>query len=154
MNNSILIVEDDPEQLDVLTRRFIQAGYRVVAVHHPRQALEAASFRQFQVALLDASLPEIDGLTLMQRLKRIQHDIQVIILAGGDYSMQRARSEGALSCVSKPCQLPLLDSLVANAFQRAVNELLPSGHVAVRVTAESSGSTVARTTNRSMSKCK
>ena len=95
MNNSILIVEDDPEQLDVLTRRFIQTGCRVVAVHHPRQALAAASFRPFRVALLDARLPEIDGLDLMQRLKRIQHDIQVIILADHDYSMQRARSEGA-----------------------------------------------------------
>jgi DNA-binding response OmpR family regulator len=154
MNNSILIVEDDPEQLDVLTRRFIQAGHRVVAVHHPRQALEAASCRLFQVALLDASLPEIDGLDLMQRLKRIQHDIQVIILAGGDYCERRAKSEGALYCVSKPCQLRLLDSLVANAFRRAVNELLPSGQVAVGVLAESSGSTVATTGNRSISKRK
>jgi DNA-binding NtrC family response regulator len=154
MNNSILIVEDNPEQLDLLTRRFIQASYRVVAVHHPRQALEAASIRPFQVALLDASLPEIDGPDLMQRLKRIQYDIQVIILTGADYSMRRARSEGDLFCVSKPCQLPLLDSLVANAFQRVANELLPSGHVEVGVMAESSGSTVAGTTNRSMSQCK
>jgi DNA-binding NtrC family response regulator len=154
MDNSILIVEDDLEQLDVLTRRFIQAGYQVVAVHHPRQALEAVSFRPFQVALLEASLPEIDGLDLMKRLKRMQHDMQVIILAGGDYSIRRARSEGALYCVRKPCQLQLLDSLVANAFQRAVNELQPSGHVAVGVMAESSGSTVATTAYRPMSKRK
>jgi two-component system response regulator (stage 0 sporulation protein F) len=154
MNNSILIVEDAPEQLDELTGWFIQAGYRVVAVHHPRQALEAASFRPFQVALLDARLPEIDGLDLMQRLKRMQHDMQVIILGGGNYFMQRARSNGALYCVSKPCPLPLLESLVANAFQRAVNELQPSGHVAARVMAESSGPAVARTADRSMSKCK
>lgn len=154
MNNSILIVEDDPEQLDELTGWFIQAGYRVVAVHHPRQALEAASFRPFQVALLDTRLPEIDGMDLMKRLKRMQHDMQVIILGGGDYSLQRARSKGALYCVSKPCPLPLLESLVANAFQRAVNELPPSGHGAVGVKAESSGSTVARSANRSMSKCK
>ncbi len=154
MNISILIVEDDPVQLDELTRHFIQAGHRVVAVHHPRQALEAASFRPFQVALLDARLPEIDGLELMQRLKRIQHDIKVVILGGGDYSMRRARSEGAMYCVSKPCQLTLLDSLVANALRRNVYELHPAGHVAVGAMAESSGSTVAMTTNRSMSKCK
>jgi CheY-like chemotaxis protein len=114
MNDSILIVDDDLEQLDVLTRRFIQAGYRVVAVHHPRQALEAASFIPFQVALLDASLPEIDGLDLMRRLKRMQHDIQGIVLAGGGYCVRRARSDGVLYCVSKLCQLPLLDSLGSN----------------------------------------
>jgi DNA-binding NtrC family response regulator len=154
MNNSILIVEDDPEQLDVLTRRFFQAGYRVIAVHHPRQALEAASFRPFGVALLDASLPEMGGMDLMQRLKRIQHDMQVIILVSGGHSMTHGRSEGALYCINRQCQIPMLDSLVANAFQRVVNELLTSGHVAVEVLTDSSRSTVARICNRSMSRCK
>ena len=48
VNNSILIVEDDREPLDVLTRRFIQAGYRVVAVHHPRQAPRRPALDRFR----------------------------------------------------------------------------------------------------------
>ena len=80
MNRSLLIVEDDPEQLDALVRWFILAGYEVTGAHHPSQALEAASLRQFQVALLDANLPEMDGLQLMQRLNLHQDGIQAVIL--------------------------------------------------------------------------
>ena len=81
MNRSLLIVEHDPDELDILTCSLIEAGYQVVSVHHPRQALEAASFRQFQVALLDASLLEMDGLELLHCLRWTQHRLQFIILS-------------------------------------------------------------------------
>ena len=131
MNRSLLIVEDDPAQLDALTHSFIRAGYRVVSVHHPRQALQAASFRQFQVALLDASLPEMDGFELMQRLKKMQHDIRVIIVSGFDFPIWRAKSEGALICLTKPYKMPLLEAIVVEAFEPAVDESLPLDYAAV-----------------------
>jgi len=81
---SLLIVEDDPDQLEALVRWFSCAGYEVTGVDHPHQALEAASVRQFQVALLDASLPEMDGFQLMQRLNLQQDWMQFIILSGHD----------------------------------------------------------------------
>ena len=72
MCDSLLIVDDDPDQLDILSRIFPRSDYYVVAVNHPRRALEAASSQQFQVALLDLSLPDMDGIELMQRLQRTQ----------------------------------------------------------------------------------
>lgn len=124
MNRSLLIVEDDRDQLDAATRWFIEAGCQVLGVAHPRQALQAASFRQFQVALLDASLPEMDGLELMQRLKRIQDAVQVVILSGYQYPEQRAKADGAFACLVKPCRMALLEATVENAFERVVDESL------------------------------
>ena len=72
-----------------------------------RQALEAASFQQFQVALLDASLPEMDGLELMHRLKRTQDGVQVVILSGCEYPIWRAKAEGVFAWLLKPCALAL-----------------------------------------------
>lgn len=95
MNCSLLIVEDDLGQLELLDAKFVRAGYQVVSVDHPRQALLAASFQQFQVALLDASLPEMDGLELMHRLKRTQDSVQIVILSGYEYPIWRAKAEGA-----------------------------------------------------------
>ena len=123
MNRSLLIVEDDPEQLDALVRWFILAGYEVTGVDHPSQALEAASLRQFQVALLDASLPEMDGLLLMQRLNLHQDGMQVIILSGRDNLEQRAKTEGAFACLVKPCKLALMQATVEDAFEQARDEL-------------------------------
>lgn len=124
MDRCLLIVEDDPDELDILTCRFIQAGYQVVSVHHPRQALEAASFRQFQVALLDASLPEMDGVELLQCLKRTQQHLRFIILAGHQCSEPWAHVEGTFAWLVKPCNMALLETTVEDAFELAVDELL------------------------------
>lgn len=123
MNRSLLIVEDDPDQLEAVTRCFIQAGYQVLSVAHPRQALQAASFQQFQVALVDASLPEMDGLELMHRLKGTQDGVQVVILSGCEYPIWRAKAEGAFAWLLKPCSRELLKTTVEHAFDCAIDEM-------------------------------
>lgn len=115
MNDSILIVDDDADQVTILQHWFIKAGYRVVGVTHPRQALEAASVRQFQFALIDASLPEIDGLELMSRLQRIQGDLNVVILSGYDYPQERAKTAGAYAFMTKPASLPRMQAIIEAA---------------------------------------
>jgi DNA-binding NtrC family response regulator len=120
MCDSLLIVDDDPDQLDILSRNFPRNDYQVVAVSHPRRALEVASRQQFQVALLDLSLPEIDGIELMQRLQRTQESLQVIILSGYDYPSSNAKADGAFAVLTKPCSLALLKATVTRALGRQV----------------------------------
>lgn len=120
MPNSLLIVEDDPDQLDVMTQWFTRSGYSVSGYSHPRKALNASRTRQFQVAILDLTLPEMDGIELMQLLNDAQPDIQVVILSGRDYSLEQARSEGAFTCVEKPCSLAKLETIVEEAFELSV----------------------------------
>ncbi|WP_254509009.1 response regulator [Anatilimnocola floriformis] len=120
MNRSLLIVDDDSDQVDTLARCFIRDGWHVVGVVHPRQALEAASFQQFQVALLDLSLPELDGIQLMQRLRRTQEDLQVILLSGYEYPASEAKAAGAFACLTKPCGLALLKAKVGEAFEQTL----------------------------------
>lgn len=123
MSCSLLIVEDDLGQLELLSAKFVRAGYQVVSVDHPRQALQAASFRQFQVALLDASLPEMDGLELMHRLKRAQDGVQVVILSGYEYPLWRAKAEGAFTWLVKPCRMALLEATIQHAYEWVTDEL-------------------------------
>ena len=122
MNRSLLIVDDDLDQLDTLARCFVEAGYQVISVHHPRQALEAASFRQFQVALLATSLPEMDGLELMRRLRRTQHHLQFFILSGYRGPGWLAREDGSVARLVTPSNMALLQETVEDAFDQAVEE--------------------------------
>ena len=127
MNRSLLIVDDDIDQLSVLTRYFSRRGYHVVTVNHPRQALVAASGRQFHAALVDASLPEIDGFELMKRLKRIQNDLPVIIVSGYDFlaykTPESSNADSAFACLRKPCDLGLLEKTIEDAIDRAIDEV-------------------------------
>lgn len=128
---SLLIVEDDLGQLELLSAKFVRTGYRVVSVHHPRQALEAARFQQFQVALLDGGLPEMDGLELMHRLKRTQDGVQVVFLSGCEYPIWRAKAEGAFTWLVKPCKMALLQATIQHAFECPIDELSEREHAAV-----------------------
>ena len=129
--HSLLIVEDDLGQLELLSAKFVRTGYRVVSVQHPRQGLEAAIFQQFQVALLDGSLPEMDGLELMRRLKRTQDGVQVIFLSGCEYPIWRAKAEGAFTWLVKPCKMALLEATIQHAFECPIDELPEREHAAV-----------------------
>ena len=122
MPRSLLIVEDDPDQLDILSDLFRQSGYEVIAVRHPRQALEAATFRPFQVALLDQGLPELDGMQLMQELRHLHGDVQVVLLTGNsdfDFAM-KVKDKGGFDCLSKPCGIRQIKATIECAFQEAV----------------------------------
>jgi len=127
VKRSLLIVDDDADQLLILSRWFTRQGYRVVTANHPRQALVAAGAGHFQVAVVDASLPEIDGIELMRRLKLSQSDLQVIILSGYDFDVydspaQLAKADCAFACLVKPCSLQVLELTIENAFHSAASD--------------------------------
>jgi DNA-binding NtrC family response regulator len=123
MQSSLLIVEDDLDQLAMLKRWFIRAGYQVTGVSHPRQALEAASFRPFQVAVINQTLPEIDGFELVRRFRGLLGNLQVVMQSYDIRPTSDPSAAEVFAYVSKPCQKSLLEATVRNAFERTELEL-------------------------------
>jgi len=122
---SLLIVEDDADQLEFLGRRFRRIGFQVTAIGHPRQAMVAVSARQFDVALLDMSLPEIDGIELMARLQRMQAGLPVVILSGFKYPESQAKQLGAFACLVKVCPFELIKKTIERAMEVTQDEEVP-----------------------------
>ena len=121
MVHRILIVDDDREFANQLCGRLLKCGYQVTALHHPRQALEAASVRDYEVAVLDRCLPEIDGVRLMEMLKRRIANLQVVLLFGGGGAQEKHDSDlsrGASACLIKPCQLGKIEAAIEQALER------------------------------------
>ncbi len=117
----LLIVQPNRGQLDMLTRRFTELAYVVTPVYHPRQALEAATFKDFRVAVIDGSLPEIDSLELAQRLSGLVRNLTVILLVEPNHALltDDFPSEAIWMVLEKPCPLKRLESAVENAVQEA-----------------------------------
>lgn len=118
---SLLIVDDNPDRLGMSTNLFIKRGCHVIPTSHPRRALEAASIHMFHVALINFSLPEMDGMELLRRLKRIQHSLQGIILTSQDDEYQHTEA-GAFAILTTPLLPALLESTFNQACEHARDE--------------------------------
>lgn len=115
---SLLLVDDDEEFLDILARRFHRRGLSVKSACSVQAAVEAAEQHVFQVAVVDRSLPGLDGLELMDRLRERTPDLRVIVLSGhGDaQAIAHARQRGAFEYLVKPSPLADLEAAVTRAY--------------------------------------
>ncbi|HUR41994.1 MAG TPA: sigma 54-interacting transcriptional regulator [Verrucomicrobiae bacterium] len=102
--NRILVVDDDPKLLRVLTLRLESEGYAVTAVASGEDALARLGDVRPQFVLTDLRMPGIDGTTLMQRIQERLPGLPVAILtAHGDIpEAVRATHAGAVDFLTKP----------------------------------------------------
>jgi two-component system response regulator GlrR len=100
----ILIVDDDPNLLEVLKVRVESAGYDVTTAVREEDAMEAARKEVFDLAIVDLQLERMDGISLMKELQLLLPGMPVIILTafGTIESAVRAVREGAYGYLTKP----------------------------------------------------
>ncbi len=104
----ILIVEDDELVADALKRGLTEAGFVVDRVGSAEQAEPAIAAGEFDLAVVDIGLPQVDGLTLVRRLRRAGNATPVLILTARDGLADRvdALDLGADDYLVKPFELP------------------------------------------------
>jgi two-component system, NtrC family, sensor kinase len=105
---TILIVDDTPENLEVLSESLVTAGYRVAVAIDGESAVEQATFAPPDLILLDIMMPGIDGFETCLRLKSspITQDIPVLFMTALSETESKIRgfSLGAVDYISKPFQ--------------------------------------------------
>lgn len=77
---NILLVEDDLNLVDALSRMLVARGFHVVCCADGKEALVMARHRPFDAALLDLSLPGMDGLDLLQHLRDEGSRLPVLVM--------------------------------------------------------------------------
>jgi two-component system phosphate regulon response regulator PhoB len=80
MDNTILVVEDDPELQEVLTLNLQNAGYRVMRAGTVRQAEQLVNTTLPQLIVLDWMLPDTPGLTFARKLRAERRTVAVPII--------------------------------------------------------------------------
>lgn len=116
----LLIVEDDDDFRTVAARWMARQGHRVAEASDAGSALELASHRQFEVAILDANLPDRSGIDLLLELKSRSEEIEVIVLTGQATveTAVEAMKRGACDYLSKPFPLAELEERCLKAAER------------------------------------
>ena len=130
-NDTILIVDDDKNMLEVLSLRLEVEGYNVYATSEARKALELVKNTMFDLALLDLKLSETEnGIDLMKKLHQTVPEMPVIILTahGTIDTAVEAMKMGAYSFLTKPFNrrellLQIKNGLEKSSLSREVRRL-------------------------------
>lgn len=116
----VLLVEDEPMLLQSFARQLGDAGFEVTRAAGGPEALHLLGARRFDVILSDLVMPEVDGLSLLRRVRELGADLPVILMSdeahGG--SASRAKAEGALDLLVKPIDRDTLERALAQAIGR------------------------------------
>jgi DNA-binding response OmpR family regulator len=112
----LLLVDDELGYLEVLSKRLTRRGFEVTTASSGAEAIRAARRWDFDVAVVDLKMEDMDGIEVLKTLKRMVPDLQVIILTG--HGSERAAREGiahgAFDYLIKPVGLdPLIVRICA-----------------------------------------
>ncbi|NQE35716.1 sensor histidine kinase [Microcoleus asticus] len=106
--NTILVVDDTPTNLQVLFDLLSEQGYRVAIAKNGETALQRVQLSEPNLILLDVMMPGIDGFETCQRLKAnpATRDIPVIFMTALSDSVDQVKglSLGAVDYITKPIQ--------------------------------------------------
>src|SRR5271157_1564836 len=117
----ILIADDEPQMLGMLSEVMRGQGYAVHPVANGLEALEALQEQKFHLALLDIGLPGLSGLELLSRIKAESPQTEVIVFtghAGLDSAVQALRLGAYDYLLKSEIRLENLQTVVARALER------------------------------------
>ncbi|MCX6054951.1 MAG: response regulator [Chloroflexi bacterium] len=114
---NILIVDDDEDICWVIKKVFRQDNFFIKCANNGAQALALITKFNFNVAILDAKLPDIDGLSLATLTRQTHPYIQIIIISGyytaEDEIILEGIKKGSFDFfVSKPFELDTLRQVI------------------------------------------
>ncbi len=117
---SVLVVDDEEIMRDILETLLTREGYEVRLAEHGPSGLELARAMPFDAAIVDVMMPGMDGLTVLDELKRIDDDIAVLMVtayASVDTAVG-AMKRGAFDYLTKPFKNDEVVAVLRNAVER------------------------------------
>jgi two-component system KDP operon response regulator KdpE len=115
----ILLVDDDPDLLVVLSEQLRDDGYEVATARDGQEALRRLEAGWPDLILLDLMMPKVDGLALARQIKA-SADLPIIVLSAIDTADSKAKllDEVAEDYVAKPYHYPELRARIQRVLRR------------------------------------
>ena len=129
-NNSIkiLLVDDEPDILEILSYNLIAEGYTVLTASNGLEAVKSAKKNHPHLILMDVMMPEMDGIEACEQIRTFAELKDTIITfltaRGEDYSQVAGFEAGADDYITKPIKPKVLVSKI-KALLRRLNEATP-----------------------------
>lgn len=119
LTGRILIVDDDPYFLRVLSRILSGENFQVKTAEGAAQAAQVLKENSFDIVISDLRLPDGDGLSVLQQVRKAGLEVPVVILTayGEVDSYLEAMNAGVTEYLNKPVKSEELIAVVRNCLQ-------------------------------------
>ena len=127
MTQNILIVEDEVDLALGIRDALQHSGFRADVVHDGKVALEHLKQGAYDLVVLDLMLPGLNGIEVLQELRKVRQDTRVLILTAlaGEDDLLKGFQAGADDYLTKPCSPRELVARVEAQFRRRAIDSRP-----------------------------
>jgi CheY-like chemotaxis protein len=112
----ILIVDDDPDCVELLSIHLLGKGYNVVSAKDGPGALERASWEKPDLLLLDLRMPAVDGIRVIEilRANELTASTPIVLMSAVDreWALRRLSIDADTRFLEKPIDFTKLDQLL------------------------------------------
>jgi len=119
---SILLVDDEEDIIEFLSYNLKKEGYKVITAYNGQKAIEKAIKHKPSLILMDVMMPEIDGISAVKEIRKIDELSDTIIVfltaRSEDYSQIAGFDAGADDYVTKPIKPKVLISRISALLRR------------------------------------
>lgn len=117
----ILFVDDEKDFVEVIAKRFSKKGFDITKAFSGPEALQALRKADFDIAILDLKMKEMDGIEVLKILGKMVPELPVIMLTGhgSEVSAREGFKYGAVEYLTKPCDFEELINLIHGVLEKA-----------------------------------
>lgn len=110
----VLIVDDEGEIVEFLSRFLQRFNIATIKANNGAQALREYNDKHPDFIFLDIQMPDMDGITILKEIKKIDDRVQVIMITGKDDKELQAKAKkyGAIDYITKPLDLSELSTKI------------------------------------------
>ena len=116
----ILVIDDDADILNLFSDFLKKEGYGVTSFLDPLKALEEIHRRpqRYSIIITDVRMPGISGIELIRRIRKINHDIKVIIISAFELNGEDLRNIRYDNFMEKPVHMQYLAQTIEKILKK------------------------------------
>ena len=118
-NYRVLVVDDEADNVFVMKEIVSRDGYEVFTASNGQEGLDVFLDKSPEIVITDYRMPKMNGLELIERVKKIKRETVVIFTSGvlNRNLVERAEMLGVLECLEKPIQIRDLKATIEKAVR-------------------------------------
>lgn len=121
IKESILIVDDSPDTLEMLERKLNKKGYRIYLACHVESALSIIDKHQVDLVITDLKMPRLSGLDLIKSVRERYPDIKIMMITG--YPTVESAVEAVKGGAEEYLSKPFTDDEFFESFNRVIEKI-------------------------------